>query len=125
MNITSINSSDKAKKLAYLYADLDVDLPYINKTIDSESWVNPFIEKVEDSPAEHKLTDLVKLLKTYCKGDKYFLRTVLEALSYATILKVENHPVEAIFIPDLRNILSAHFNANECTYPLRFWNQAQ
>lgn len=109
--------------LAYLYVDLLVDLPYLNKTIDSESWVMPFLEKVDDNRAEHKLTDLVKLLKTYCKGDKYFLRTTLEALSYANSLQVENHPVEAIFIPDLRNKLASHFNANEWTYPLRFWNQ--
>lgn len=108
--------------LEYLYVDLNVALPYLTQTVQTLDWTEPFIEKLEANSEKGKLSELTNSLKEFCKGDKYFLRTVLEALSYSDILKVSNHCVQGVFIPDLRNKLSPHFNSNEWTYPLRFWS---
>lgn len=107
--------------LDYLYTDLIVELPYQLPSVPKADWLSSFIESVADSPQKPTLSDLRTMLKPYCKGDRYFRQTVLEALSYAGYLKVEDHPVETLFIPDYRNKLSAHVNTNEWTYPLRFW----
>lgn len=104
--------------LDYLFADLILDLPFENQFVKTEDWTTDFIKKIN---SDMKLSDLVKTLKEYCKGDKYCLQTILEALSYSGILQVKNHPVSGVFIPDFRNKLSEHYPSNEWTYPLRFW----
>jgi hypothetical protein len=106
--------------LGYLYSDLTVKLPYITVRNNAEDWTKEFIQNVYKSKTT--LTGLIKMLD-YCKGDKYFKQTVLEALSYSGKLKVDGHEVENKFIPDYRNELSEHFYSNEWTYPLRFWNK--
>ena len=109
--------------LEYLYADLVINLPYQNQIIKNEDWVENFIRRINDNREKTNLTGLITILKEFCKGDKYYLQTVLEALSYSDKLKVENHSVDKIFLPDFRNKLSSHFYSNEWTYPLRFWNK--
>ena len=108
--------------LEYLYADLIINLPYQNQIVKNEDWTKNFIKKVDENREKLKLADLRNIVKEFCKGDKYFLQTILEALSYSDTLKVENHSVKDIFVPDFRNKLSSHFYANEWTYPLRFWS---
>ncbi|MDR1625992.1 MAG: hypothetical protein LBT33_05570 [Spirochaetia bacterium] len=105
--------------LGYLYSDLIVKLPYAAAQNNAEDWTKEFIRNARKNKTT--LTDLLKMLDC-CKGDKYFKRTVLEALSYSGKLKVDGHEVENKFIPDYRNELSKHFYSNEWTYPLRFWN---
>jgi hypothetical protein len=107
--------------LEYLYSDLLIELSYIEKRNTVNNWKSEYIQNIYAS--EFTLTDLIKELKQYCKGDKYFLKTVLEALSYSGEIKVENHQIKNIFIPDYRNELSGHYYSNEWTYPLRFWNK--
>ena len=109
--------------LEYLYADLTINLPYQNQVVKNEDWTKDFIKKVDDNREKLKLSDLRNIVKEFCKGDKYFLQTILEALSYSDTLRVENHSITDIFVPDFRNKLSSHFYANEWTYPLRFWNE--
>lgn len=109
--------------LDYLFTDLTIKLPYQNQYVKTENWVNQFIKNIENNKEHLKLSDLRNTLKEFCKGDKYFLQTILEALSYSNTLKVQNHPVENIFIPDHRDKLSSHYSSNEWTYPLRFWNE--
>lgn len=104
--------------LDYLFADLVLDLPFENQLVKTSDWTADFITKIND---DMKLADLLKTLKAYCKGDKYCLQTILEALSYSGILPVKNHPVSGIFLPDFRDKLSKHYPSNEWTYPLRFW----
>lgn len=110
--------------LGYLYCDLVIRLPYQQQPAATSNWTELFVQKVAEKRAEAKLSDLITILKEFCKGDKYFLQTILEALAYAGILKVESRPVAGIFIPDHRNELAPHFYSNEWTWPLRFWNQA-
>jgi hypothetical protein len=58
--------------LEYLYADLVIKLKYNNsKDHIARDWINDFIKGIN----VNKLTDLIKLLKEYCKGDKYYLQT--------------------------------------------------
>ncbi|GGF14194.1 hypothetical protein [Flavobacterium limi] len=108
--------------LEYLYADLVINLPYENQIIKGDDWIDHFVKSVSENREKTTLTGLINIIKGFCKGNKYFLKTVLEALSYSNKLKVENHAVNDIFLPDFRNKLSPHFNSNEWTYPLRFWN---
>jgi hypothetical protein len=105
--------------LEYLYSDLVIDLPYKNVAITVNDWTKEFIKKVEGKT----LTNLIEELRQYCKGDKYFYQTVLEALSYSGKLKVKEHNIKDKFIPDYRNELSENYYANEWTYPLRFWKK--
>jgi hypothetical protein len=105
--------------LEYLYSDLIINLPYNEPVSNVEDWTKDFIKDFEGEP----LTELIKKLRQYCKGDKYFLQTILEALSYSGKIKVKGHDVKNKFIPDYRNELSEHFYANEWTYPLRFWKK--
>jgi len=115
---------DARNSLIYCYSDLSIDLPYDTKKITFKDWSNDFIQELnENNGSKITLTELIKLLKKYCKGDKLFLQTVLEALSYSGILKVQNHEVDNIFLPDYRDTKSKHFNSNEWKYPLRFWNE--
>ena len=105
--------------LEYLYADLLIKLEYNNEQNCSiKDWTSDFLKDIN----ENKLSELIKVLKKYCNGDKYFLQTVLEALSYSGKLKVAGHDISKKFIPDYRNELSKHYYTNEWTYPLRFWN---
>lgn len=108
--------------LEYLYADLTINLPYQHQIVKNQDWTKDFIKKVDNNREKLKLSDLRNIVKEFCKGDKYFLQTILEALSYSDTLKVENHSIKDIFVPDFRNKLSSHFYANEWTYPLRFWS---
>lgn len=110
--------------LEYLYADLVIKLPYHIQIIKNEDWIKNFISRVNENVEKITLTGLITILKGFSKGNKYYLQTVLEALSYSNILKVENHSVDEIFQPDFRNKLSSNFYSNEWTYPLRFWNQS-
>jgi hypothetical protein len=104
--------------LKYLYTDLVVKLPYKKIVNHINDWTKEFIQNIE----AQTLTDLIKEVKQYCKGDKYFYQTILEALSYCGKLKIKGHEIENKFIPDFRNELSKNFYANEWTYPLRFWS---
>ena len=106
--------------LGYLFSDLVIDLPFENQPATTDNWTENFIKNIN---TEMSLSDLIKSLKDFCKGDKYFLQTILEALSYSGILQVKNHPTADIFIPDYRGELSSHFFSNEWSYPLRFWNE--
>lgn len=110
--------------LEYLYVDLVINLPCQNKIIKNEDWIGNFINRVNENKEKLNLTGLITILKEFCRGNKYYLQTVLEALSYSNILKVENHSICEIFLPDFRNKLSSNFYSNEWTYPLRFWNQS-
>lgn len=105
--------------LDYAFVDLCIDLPFENQLVKTNDWTKDFIQKIDESM---KLSDLITAVKAYCKGDKYYLQTVLEALSYSGILPVKSHPISDIFIPDFRDKLSSHYASNEWTYPLRFWN---
>ena len=105
--------------LEYLYSDLVIDLPYKKSSINVKDWTQEFVQNIEGKT----VTDLIKGLSRYCKGDKYFYQTILEALSYSGKLKVKGHDVKDRFIPDYRNELSEHYYANEWTYPLRFWTK--
>ena len=105
--------------LEYLYSDLIVNLPYKKTVINVKDWTKEFVQNTEGKT----LTELIKEMGQYCKGDKRFYQTVLEALSYSCKLKVKGHNVKDKFIPDFRNELSDHFYANEWTYPLRFWRK--
>ena len=108
--------------LEYLYADLLVNLPYLEISNNTKDWTQSFVNEIENAE-KMSLSDMKTLLKSYCKGDKYFLQTILESLSYSGIIKVKGHSTEDVFIPDFRNKLSEHFYSNEWTYPLRFWNE--
>ena len=105
--------------LEYLYSDLIINLPYKKTAINVKDWTKEFVQNIEGKT----VTDLIKGLRQYCKGDKYFYQTILEALSYSGKLKVKEHDVKDKFIPDYRNELSEHYYANEWTYPLRFWKK--
>ncbi len=107
--------------LEYIYVDLLMPLPYTRIEPASNGWMESFVKDVELQAQKLGLADLRKLLTPYAKGDKYFLQTILEALSYASILKVEGHPVTDIFLPEHSEKLSPHFYKNDWTYPLRFW----
>ena len=120
-----LNSGLDAKNsLIYCYSDLSIELPYDINKMTIKDWTNDFIQELDENN-ENKitLTDLIKILKKYCKGDKLFLQNVLEALSYSGILKVQNHKVDNIYLPDYRDKKSKHFYSNEWKYPLRFWNE--
>jgi hypothetical protein len=105
--------------LKYLYSDLIIDLPYNEPANNVEDWAKEFTKDLEGKT----LTELIKELRQYCKGDKYFLQTILESLSYSGKIEVKGHSVKNKFIPDYRNELSEHFYANEWAYPLRFWKK--
>jgi hypothetical protein len=105
--------------LKYLYSDLIINLPYKKTEISVNDWTKEFVQNIK----AETLTDLIKEVKQYCKGDKYFYQTILEALSYSGKLKIKGHEIENKFIPDFRNELSKIFYANEWTYPLRFWSK--
>jgi hypothetical protein len=107
--------------LEYLYADLIIKLPYNNVEINTNNWLKEFEKDIKANNL--KLSDLIVKLKQYCKGDKHYLQTILEALSYSGIIKVKNYGIENKFIPDYRNELSKHYYSNEWTFPLRFWNE--
>ena len=103
------------------YVDLVIKLPYTTKEFVVQDWTEDFIKDITGNKLT--LTDLIKTLRLYCKGDKTFLQIVLEALSYSGILKVPNIDVKNIFLPDFREIKSKHFYSNEWQYPLRLWNE--
>jgi hypothetical protein len=107
--------------LEYSYTDLTVQLPYTTKTFDTEDWTENFIKDIIGEKLT--LTGLIKTLRQYCKGDKYFLQSILEALSYSGVLKVPEIDVKNIFLPDYRETKSKHFYSNEWAYPLRLWNE--
>ena len=106
--------------LEYLYADLAVFLPYNQyfNNIVLEDWSNDFVKNIKAKT----LTELTKELRHYCKGDKYFLQTILEALSFSGVIKVPNHDISNYFIPDYRKDSIEIYSSNEWAYPLRFWN---
>lgn len=107
--------------LLYTYTDLSIKIPYAKKKVTTEDWTADFVKDI--SKSNLILTDLLKLLKQYCKGDKLFLQTILEALSYSGAIKVPNIDIKNIFLPDYRDVKSKHFYSNEWTYPLRLWNE--
>lgn len=107
--------------LEYSYTDLVIKIPYTTKEFIAKDWTEDFMKDITGSGLT--LTDLMKSLRQYCKGDKYFLQLILEALSYSGILKVPNIDAKNIFLPDYREIKSKHFYSNEWTYPLRLWNE--
>ena len=112
---------DARNSLEYSYTDLCIQLPYVTKESDTKDWTQDFIKDTTETRLT--LTDLIKTLRKYCKGDKLFLQTILEALSYSGILKVPNIDIKNIFLPDYREIKSKHFYSNEWKYPLRLWNE--
>jgi hypothetical protein len=107
--------------LEYCYTDLIIKLPYEVKEFTVNDWTNEFIKEIEGNKLT--LIEIIKILRHYCKGDKYYLQTILEALSYSGILKVPNYEINNKFLPDFRDTKSKHFYSNEWTYPLRFWNE--
>jgi hypothetical protein len=104
------------RNLEYLYADLSVKLKYDIVDFAVNDWTIDFIKNL----TAKTLTELVKELRVYCKGGKYFLQTILEALGYSGILKVPNHDISKYFIPDYREDKVPI--SNEWTYPLRCFN---
>jgi hypothetical protein len=112
---------DTRNSLRYLCDDLTIKMPYETKKIVVKDWTDDFIKNIERN--NFLLTDLRKELKQYCKGDKYFLQIILEALSYSGILKVPDNDISKIFLPDYRDKKSKHFYSNEWSYPLRYWNE--
>jgi len=106
--------------LDFLYTDFAIELPYLDKKYNVFDWTNEYLRIIDQE--KDTLTDLIKKLKQYCKGNKQFLQTILEALSYSGKIKVKGHGIENKFIPDYRNEKSKHDNSNDWTYPLRFWN---
>jgi hypothetical protein len=107
--------------LRYLCDDLTIKMPYETKGFVVKDWTSDFIKNIYEN--NFSLTDLVKELRQYCKGDKYFLQIVLEALSFSGILKVPDNDISEIFLPDYKDKKSKHFYSNEWSYPLRYWNE--
>lgn len=105
------------------YTDLIVKLPYKTKEFTVKDWTKDFVKEITES--KQSLTDLIKILRQYCKGDKLFLQAILQSLSYSGVLKVPNIDVKNIFLPDYRDVKSKHFYSNEWTYPLRLWNELE
>ena len=69
------------------------------------------------------LSDLIKLIAPYCKGNKYFRQDVLTALSFSGLLHIPGHDVQNLYLPDCQERYSKHFMSNEWAYPMRFWNE--
>jgi len=70
------------------------------------------------------LSELLATCKGAIGGDKLFRQEALQALSYANLLQVNEHPITDIWLPGAQRKLSRHFYSNEWTYPLRFWGEA-
>jgi hypothetical protein len=112
---------DARNGLQYLCVDLTIKLPYLENETVANDWTNDFIKNIVIE--KYTLSDLIKQLKQYCKGDKYFYQIILQAISFSGILKVAKIDVSKLFLPDYRNIKSKHFYSNEWSYPLRFCNE--
>ena len=107
------------------YVCLVLPMPYAQIDFEPTGWVDEFIGKVHNTePAEKStLSDLVKLIAPYCKGNKYFRQNVLTALSFAGLLQIPGHDVQNLYLPDCQERYSKHFMSNEWAYPIRFWNE--
>lgn len=112
---------DARNSLLYSYTDLIIKMPYTTTEFVVKDWTKDFIKDITGEKLT--LTDLIKILRQYCKGDKLFLQTILEVLSYSGILKVPNIDIQNIFLPDYRDVKSKHFYSNEWKYPLRLWSE--
>jgi hypothetical protein len=111
---------DARNELGYVYTDLVIKLPYTGNEFTAKNWTDDFIKSIN---VKITLNDLRNELKQYCKGDKYFLQIILEALSFSGKLKAPNIDISELFLPDYRDKKSNHFYSNEWAYPLRFWNE--
>lgn len=110
--------------LFYVYCDMCIELPYLKKeTKAPNNWIVDLLNKIANLDKSATLNDLLKCCQNTIKGDKYFKKEVLQALSYSGDLKIKGIDVATIFIPEFRDVLSPHFYTNEWTYPLRFWNK--
>ena len=105
-------------QLLYAYADLVVPLPDTPPPPPSP-WVHELASDLAQAPPA-KLSDLIACARRHTKGDKYFRQTLLEALSYAGVLRVEGYE-SSTFWPEHGAALARHFYSNEWTVPLRFW----
>lgn len=106
------------------YVCLALSMPYTGTEVEPTDWLEEFLQKVETMlPSQPSLSDLVKTIAPYCKGNKQFCQDVLTALSFAGLLQVVGHEVKEVYLPDCQNQYSQHFMSNEWPYPMRFWNE--
>ncbi|QGQ23790.1 hypothetical protein F1728_14325 [Gimesia benthica] len=109
--------------LDYLWCDLTLPLEYsYPKTSKVTPWLEPLLSAIEGLPPHSGLKDLLACCKGLVGGDKFFKQEVLQALSYADVLQVNDLSVTAMFIADRRDELSSHYYSNEWSFPLRFWS---
>ncbi len=109
--------------LFYCYTDLCIRLPYEQKEIPiKNNWIATLLQKISVEKPQ-TLSDLLNSCKGILRGDKFFKQRVLQALSYAGKLKVNDIDVAKIYLPEFRDTLASHFYSNEWTYPLRMWNE--
>lgn len=106
------------------YVCLVLPMPYTQTDFEPTDWVGEFIGKVRAAHTEKPtLSDLIKLIAPYCKGNKYFRQDVLTALSFSGLLHIPGHDVQNLYLPDCQERYNKHFMSNEWAYPMRFWNE--
>ena len=106
--------------LDYVWCDLKFTLEHELPARDRTPWLGGLVAAVE-SAQPSGLSQLVACGKGLIPGDKHFKQEVLQALAYADVLRMPQHPVLGVFLPEHQQHLSGHFYSNEWTYPLRFW----
>ncbi|MCA8986893.1 MAG: hypothetical protein KDA78_04595 [Planctomycetaceae bacterium] len=110
-------------RLAYLWTDLTIPIQYHrSKTQASGDWINSLLDRIEALPERSGLKDLLNCCQGLMGGSKWFKQEILQALSYADVIRVNDLNVTKMFIPEHRNENSPHFYSNEWSYPLRFWS---
>lgn len=109
--------------LAYLWSDLTIPIPYIqprNRT--SNEWIRKLLDRIEALPRGSGLNDLLGCCKGLVAGSKWFKQEVLQSLTYADVIRINQLPVASMFIPERRDEECPHFYSNEWSFPLRFWS---
>lgn len=107
--------------LAYLWCDLALELGQSRRESGQNFKIDGMLQNIDSLEPGSDLKDLIKSCKGHIAGDKFFKQEVLQSLCYAGVLRVNDLPVEDIFIAERRNELSPHFYSNEWSFPLRFW----
>lgn len=109
--------------LAYLWADLCIPVETIQPPAGtSTGWVGKLLERIEALPERSGLKDLLDCCTGLVGGSKGFKQEVLQALTYADVIRVNGLTVKDMFIPERRSELGPHFYSNEWSFPLRFWS---
>jgi hypothetical protein len=109
--------------LGYLWCDLTIPLDYAHPDpLKGTPWIEALLASIGALPPHSTLKDLVRCCKGLVSGDNWFKQEVLQALSYADVLRVTGLPVTNMFIAERRNELSPHFYSNEWSFPLNFWS---